>query len=86
MYCRNTTVCCYTCVHKFVYAYKNLHNFFSTLWKHLTQKLCGVCMERSLLWILSNYHKHVTVLQISALYVVDQHSMCTATVVVVQSA
>ena len=33
-----------------------------------------------------NYHKLVTVLQISALYVVDQHSMCTALVVVVQSA
>ena len=25
----------------------NLHNFFSTPWKCLTQKLCGVCMERA---------------------------------------
>ena len=37
MYCQYTTVCCYT--------YTNLHNFFSTLWKHLTQELYGVSME-----------------------------------------
>ena len=49
-YCQYTTVCGYT--------YTNLHNFFSTPWKHLTQKLCGVCMERAQA-IHGNCHRHL---------------------------
>ena len=98
MYCKYTTVCCYTCVCKFVYAYTNLRNFFSTLWKRLTQKLCGVCMEWAQV-IHGNCHlwkllKMFTVdfvklpqtcdCTADQCIVVDQSSMCTA-IVVVQS-
>ena len=41
-----------------LHTYTNLHNFFSTLWKHLTQKLCGVCMERAQV-IHGNRHRHL---------------------------
>ena len=75
MYCQYTTVCCYT--------YTNLHNFFSTLWKDLTQELYGVSMERAQaihdnrqLWKLPkkftvDFVKLVTVLS-AHLYVADQ--------------
>ena len=86
MYCQYTTVCCYT--------YANLHNFFSTLWKHLTQELYGVSMEWAQaihdnrhLWKLPkkftvDFVKLVTVL---SAHLQTRHSM-SSTTVVVQSA